>query len=61
MDTSHPIYVPPPDEIRQRLDLMEQERRQLLRLLRMSIAAERAAAARQAREALPGKAVPHDR
>jgi len=44
-----PIVLPPPDEIRQRISDCEQELKALRRLLRASVAAHDAAAARQRR------------
>jgi hypothetical protein len=53
-----PIILPPPDQIRKRIEDCEQELKSLKRLLRASIAAHDAAEARQRREQpMTGKAV----
>jgi hypothetical protein len=50
--TTEPVTLPPPDVLAAQIEALEQERQQLMQLLRMSRAAHRAAEARARREAL---------
>jgi len=54
MSTADTITIPNADTLRRRLELIESERREVQRLLRLARAAERADAARKAKEEVAG-------